>query len=60
MTFEMNTCFDTQKRQTQTTSKSKCIINCKQPMNSLLRSQSIDLNQGLQDDYFTRAKENCK
>ena len=41
-------------------SKSKCIINCKQPMNSLLRSQSTDLNQGLQDDYFTHAKENCK
>ena len=41
-------------------STSKCIINCKQPMNSLLRSQSTDLNQGLQDDYFTLAKENCK
>lgn len=29
-------------------------------MNSLLRSQSTDLNQGLQDAYFTLAKENCK
>ena len=56
----MNTCFDTQKRQTQTKSENECITNCKQPMNSLLRSQSTDLNQGLQDDYFTYAKENYK